>query len=206
VLLLDGACDFDGAEGLSSVEIYDPHLDQWSWGPDLPSPLPYPAVARIPDGRVMLAGGGPSDDRPSRRCGELAANPRTGPVFMPQRTSSVYVFDEETGWSIGPSTNEAHHGATALLVLDGSRLMIIGQGSFERGLPTTAETLDLESGRWYSLTPEPTRGWSYAMTALADGRALVVGGNQCPPFDRTMDTASWYSQCRYLSTMHIFDR
>ena len=42
---------------LRSTEIYDPVLDQWTAGPDLPAPVFGHGASRLPDGRVLLTAG-----------------------------------------------------------------------------------------------------------------------------------------------------
>ena len=88
-------------------------------------------------------------------------------------------------WEVLPDSLMAHGtGHTASLLLDGGVLVVGGSPMVKNpgpGRPTTtewsAEVFDPKERRWQATGPMSYPRWNHSATRLADGRVLVVGGD-----------------------------
>lgn len=98
------------------LQVYDPAVDSWSFGPDLPVQTQVPATV-VRDGQLWVLGGATQD-------------PLTG-----GNLSVAQSFDPVTqSWSLGPSMPTCRSWATAALV--GARIHVLG------GLNSMNDALD----------------------------------------------------------------
>jgi len=136
VALRDGGAIIAGGFGelgptgyarLSTTERFDPVSNTWSAADDLPFPVAGAAAIRLPDGRVLLAGG-------SVRQAEFNdADPGT---YISGLTADAMLFDPETGrWTATTPMPSPRAGASAVLLADGSAIFVGGSAS--EGEPST---------------------------------------------------------------------
>ena len=170
VLVVGGA---NGADPLSSAELYDPATGRWSITGSLLEARFEHTATLLPDGKVLVAGG--------------AWN---GGVL-----NSAELYDPTSGnWSVTGSLNAAHFTHTATLLPDG-KVLVAGGGS-----PlNTAELFDPNTGTW-SITASLHMGRRYhTATLLPGGKVLATGGftggfsqGLCPCIDFVTNSAELY--------------
>lgn len=120
----------------------------------------------------------------------------TGSNAAGSASSTVYITVVATG-SIVPtgSMNLLRTASVSALLSDG-RVMVVGGGytNTSYGPPTnTAELYDMATGQWTATGSMRDPRSSHALTPLADGRVLVVGGIYTNPVaPRALSTAELY--------------
>ncbi|MCY0999981.1 galactose oxidase [Myxococcus sp. MISCRS1] len=172
-VLVVGGAQVAAPSALADAEVYEPTTGQWTVVAPMSEPRNDPAVVLLPDGRVLVAGGTDADRRPLR---------------------SAELFQPETGtWVPATPPGFVRGGAGTAVVL--------GQGKvlFASGLQ--AELYDVATGRWEKagLTggAAGTHRVGHSVTALPDGRVLVVGGATA----RASSTAELYDPMTGLWTL-----
>ena len=170
---------------MASAELYDPSSGSWTATGDMGTPRSGHAATLLPDGRVLVTGGGYSIRSEQDVSGGSA--------------TTAEAYDPRTGsWTaVGTTTWDAN---AALLLPDG-RVLLPGSGDvaylFDPGTgtaPTSASSTPKPSRPpWVAPTPSPApsgppgSGWiltgnmvvaraQQTATVLHDGRVLVVGG------------------------------
>jgi len=116
-----------------------------------------PAVALLPDGRVLVAGGWGSTAR-----------------FGPKLASSELFDAAARTWTTTGSMAEQRHGHSATVLPNGTVLVA---GGYDSVRSATAELYDPISGTWTSTgsLPEPFLGHSHVL--LPNGTVLIAGGD-----------------------------
>ena len=146
-----------GAKGSRKVEGYDPVINAWKAGPDLPVALHHEMAVPYKDELVVIGGWIPKGDNPS---GEVSDR-----VFALRGGS----------WVELPSLNRARAAGAAAVV--GDRIVVVGGQADDRLVPTT-EVFD--GKRWTTAADIPTPREHLA--AASDGRFLyAVGGRDLSP-------------------------
>jgi|GEM_PF-4836892 len=133
--------------------------------PEVPggNALSHHALARLADGRVMLAGGSRGD-----------------PDRAPQPTAETYLFDPHTQqWQRGADMANAHMDHALIALADGGAIVAGGDS-------LRVERWDAHDGRWRALPdlPMPMRALEGASAdgaapggaVLADGTVVLAGG------------------------------
>jgi hypothetical protein len=158
----DNTCAPGGAfDDSVQTELWLPNSNGWKPMPDLGRPRDSFAIARLPDGRVLVSGG-------------LNGGGRF------QAYSSTVLFDPRNGtWSAGPLLGTAR-AAPASAVLSDGRVLVTG-GYYADGRETMAvlrstEIYDPAAGRWAPTGSLAEPRYDAQAVALSDGRVLVVGG------------------------------
>jgi hypothetical protein len=190
-LLLDGMVLVTGREG---SQLYDPESGAWATTGSMITPpngfmgRRFGAAVLLPDGRVLVAGGGTDNqyfdtaelyDPDTRSWTAVAtmhgpkARPtatllRDGKVLVTSATAEVY--DPAAGtWTLtGDFARPAYYGAATQLS-DGTVLVADEYG---------AELYDPGTGSW-TTTGYPLRRHDSPLTLLLDGTVLVAGGRDC---------------------------
>lgn len=137
-----------------SSSILDPATGIWTPAGSTAVGHYYHAAVKLADGRVLIAGGEGN-----------TSGPGVGSAY------TAAVFDPATGlWTATPPMNAFRSRPTAALLPDG-RALVVGGGS--------AEVYDPATNSWTPTGPlgSATGGVNHAMTVLADGRVLSVGGS-----------------------------
>ncbi|MGC9334651.1 MAG: kelch repeat-containing protein, partial [Anaerolineae bacterium] len=206
--LLDGRILVAGGQGpgtgyndLSSAELYDPAPGLWTATGSLQAARREHTATRLPDGRVLVAGGLVSE------AGYLSSaelyDPDTGqwtatggPVqgryahtatLLPDGRvlvaggwgdgylASAELYDPVTGlWTTTGNLNAARMEHTAT-PLPGGWVLVAG-GSDAWGALVSSEAYNLETGSWTAFSDMSTARTSHTATPLPDGRVLVIGG------------------------------
>lgn len=136
----------------TTAERYDPATDTWTPAASMRFPRADHTATRLPDGRVLITGGGEQSD----------------PL------ASTEIYDPASdGWIAGPEMSWPRDKHTATLLRDG-RVLLTGGWTFRTD---TAELLDPATGRSTATSsPMSARRASHAATLLPGGDVLVVGG------------------------------
>ncbi len=193
-------------KSIASAELYDWRGHKWTSTGSLRQPRNSGnSATRLPDGRVLLAGGHSNDsvisgaelydpatgkwtDAGSLSVGRdpmatLLADGRvlvTGGINWYINEGKVYdvaeLYDPTTGeWTATGSLLTPRNQHRVALLDDGRVLAVAGYA--ERGVPmASAELYDPTTGRWQATEALPSpRAW-FGQVKLHDGRILVVGG------------------------------
>ena len=164
-LLLDGSVLVAGREG---SQLYDPDSGTWAaTGSIITRPgfmgRRFGAAVLLPDGRVLMAGGGTDN----------------------QYLSTAELYDPDTGsWTAIANMHSSKASPRATLLRDG-KVLVVGRSS-----STTAEVYDPATGSW-SPTGEFARPGAYygSLTLLSDGKVLVADDYGAELYDP--GTGSW---------------
>jgi len=117
-------------------------------------------ATRLPDGRVLIAGG----------CSEQGCEGM-------DRAARADLYDPaDRRFRAGPAMTVARAGHTATALRDGRVLITGGYGAEGRAPWSSAETYDPAKGAFVSAGSMVDGRGSHTATLLADGRVLVVGG------------------------------
>ena len=160
VVLNDGRVLVSGGEdrgglAVSGSEVYDPDTDHWT-AITGPGARVGAASVLLKDGRVLMVGGGTSQD--------LATVSAAAFIFSPQSQT----------WSPMPAMAQPRFRPTALLLADG-RVLVAGGLGPSGGIRRT-EIFDPVIGRWTSAGAMSAGRFNSATVLLHDGRVLIAGG------------------------------
>jgi hypothetical protein len=180
VLVVGGSDGNENTPGLTAL--YNPATNAWAAGPPQLTARKHATVTRLPDGRVLVAGG------------------VNGPVqYATPGLATTELYDPSTGrWTAGPPMSQARFFHNAVLLADG-RVLVAGGLSrttvnTAAGL-SSAELFDPATNTWAATGAMTDRRSLATLTRLADGRILVVGG--------TFDTG--YGYATQLAFSELYD-
>jgi len=146
-----------GSKGSRKVEGYDPVINEWKTGPDLPAPLHHEMVVTYKGELVVMGGWIPKGSDPSAI-----------------ESSRVYAL-RNGSWRQLASLNGPRVAGAAAVV--GDRIVVVG-GQSKKKLIHTAEVFD--GKRWSVVAGMPTPREHLA--AVTDGRYVyAVGGRALSP-------------------------
>lgn len=130
-----------------------PVVGSWSEAPSLSSVRGSTHALSLPDGRVLVAGGG------------------VGSAVL----GATEIFDTESEeWSMSGELNQPRRGHQAVVLEDG-RVLVAG-GLAQGELLGSAEVFDPEKGAWEEVGAMTQARLGHTMTRLPDGRVLAAGG------------------------------
>ncbi|WP_244219674.1 kelch repeat-containing protein [Corallococcus interemptor] len=139
----------------ASTEVYDPAQSQWSPAGLMGTPRTDAAVALLPDGRVLVAGGRGQ--------------------FTSSAAAELYARASNT-WSPLPAMDVARERATATLLRNG-QVLVAGGRNVSTSTPN-AQRFDPATNTWLATESMLSPRHLHSATVLPDGRVLVVGGQQ----------------------------
>ncbi|MBL9027589.1 MAG: hypothetical protein JNL21_35685 [Myxococcales bacterium] len=201
-LLADGSVVVIGGERLAanrdmlaSVERYDPASDTWTELAPLPEPRDNHTATLLPDGTILIVGGGKSN--------------AIGIPSGEQVRAEVLLYDPATGTfeSLGPNL-VPRHGHFAALLPSGRVLLVGGAGDISTVKPaqgagnpqpfgnelSSAEIYDPKT-RSFSQTGDLLQArFAFGAASLADGRVLVAGGASYPDVAVSHKSAEIYDE------------
>jgi N-acetylneuraminic acid mutarotase len=139
---------------LRSAELYDPTNGSWTATGDLITARVVPSETLLPNGKVLIAGGGPDDER----------------AF-----DKAEVYDPVTGqWSATGSMTVPRAGHTATLLPSGR--VLIAAGYNKNNLFKSAELYDPATETCTAIADLNTARAIHSATLLSNGKALVACG------------------------------
>lgn len=142
--------------GTPASMLYNPATDGWTDAVTMVSPRSDASATLLRDGKVLLAGGGPTGDPSFKGNAADLYDPLTGQVV---ETSSMSVARYD-------------HEATRLQ--DGS--VLLTGGFVGNRYSASTEWYTSTSGNWYVTNPMTEARIQHKATLLLDGRVLVTGG------------------------------
>lgn len=152
VLVAGGA---DGADVLSTAEVYDPSTGKWSPTGSMLAGRVGAAATVLPDGQVLVAGGAD----------------RNGTM------KSAEIYDPRSGqWTATGSLHVARAFAGEASLGDGDVMIVGGEADGHHAIGST-ERYDWRSGRWAAGPSLGTPRAFAAVLALPDGAILAAGGS-----------------------------
>jgi hypothetical protein len=206
-VLIAGGTDETLYGAKATAYLYDPALDAWQRAADMPKARAYHAAIRLKDGRVLITGGllgegatanstatallydpvantwSPVGSMASRRVHHAVTLWNGQPLFvggaergygcalLTDASATTDVFDADAApptFRPGPRMTEKRCDPSATTLTDGSVLVVGAQANGERLMPSATAWTDVPGS--YALH-------GIALTALPDGRAMGVGGD-----------------------------
>jgi Kelch motif len=148
-VLVMGGMGSDYTTPLASSELFDPSSQTWAAVADMSTGRLAHSAVRIVNGQVLVTGGYDA---------EGAA------------LATTELFDSTSGrWANGPRLRVARSWHQSVLL--GSGDVLVAGGS-----DTTSEKLPARGTSWRAAASLPSSQFEHTLTALKDGRALLVGG------------------------------
>jgi N-acetylneuraminic acid mutarotase len=145
-----------------TAELYSPALGAWTAAGSLNEHRYHHAALLLTDGKVLVAGGSPSESNG----GALA---------------SAELYDPATNtWSFTGGLNVARRDH-AMTLLPNGKVLVTGGLDAADGLLSSAELYDPATGTWTLAAGMSTARVSHTATSLGDGKVLVVGGLESDP-------------------------
>ena len=157
VLVAGGKSPKWAAGAADTAEIYNPNSNVWEWTEAMTDARFQNALAKLSDGRVMVAGGRGIDNK---------------------AVNTAEIWDPKTGiWTPTLPMNDAHETMPMITLGDG-RVMIIGGANDTYAPLTTVEVYDPATNGWVEIDPMSEKRIWHTATLLSDGRVLVTGGGK----------------------------
>jgi hypothetical protein len=153
----------DGAENLSTAEIFDPATKTFTKAGTMNVARDGGIVQPIAGGKVLVAGGISAD-------------------FVP--VSSAEVWDPTTGnWTLTPPMTAEHSFCRSEVLKDG-RVIVMG-GDVDGGITDATDLYDPATNKWvYAGAMTGTRD-EFASALLPSGKVVISGGSNGPPVNIT---------------------
>ena len=185
-------CECDAT---SRAELYDPVAETWA-------PTGSMSAARLSHTATLLDGPPCASDARPAWCGRVLV---VGGALSENRSGlrSAEWFDPRTGtWAGVPDMAEGRVHHTATLMANGEVLVVggVADNPYRDRLwraTLTAEIFDPATAGWRPAPAIAVARWAHTATRLADGRVLVVGGNEHAGTDGRLAT--------YLASAEIYD-
>lgn len=140
---------------LSSAEIYDPGVKEFTTAGRLATPRAGHSATLLPDGKVLLAGG-----------------------YNGTYLASTELYDPKAkAFLPGPALNIPRSGHTATLLPNGKILFAGGVGTGWSFL-ASSELYDIHAGKFSLTGPMTSERESHTATLLQNGTVLITGGHK----------------------------
>ena len=179
VLVVGGADSITetSVNALATAELYDPATGTWAATGSMIGAHARHTATLLPDGRVLVAGGG-------------------GSGAGSDSLATAELYDPATGsWTATGSMIEARTEHTATLLPD-DRVLVAGGDSSSGPQLASAELYDPGTGSWTATGKMVRDHAGHMATLLPDGRVLVLGGSSAVAPEATAElydpsTGSW---------------
>ena len=220
-VLIAGGCPIDGCEldaRGAETELFDPATGRFRAGPRLQRPRVGHAAFRLPDGRVVIAGGwhgarptaGTEIYDPARdsiAAGPAMTAPRGGFTVTPlgrgrfliaggedgrRPLASAEIFDAASMRFRRTGSMGSPRYAHAAAALLRGRVLVTGGGDARDLVLSTTEVYDARTGRFTRGPAMTTNRYKHAAVPLGGGAALVVGGSDGRDFNGRYASAERY--------------
>lgn len=181
VVLASGKVLVVGGDYPVTAEVYDPATDTWKLT-DGRKTEATGALAALPDGKALLAGGPIYGDFHEDTPG----------------TPEAEIYDSATNrWMATASMSAGRFSHTATTLLSG-KVLVVGGYSFctyysDCAMVASAELYDPTVGAWSAAGSLPRVHGDHTATRLADGTVLVVGGFEEPVTNAATANAEVYT-------------
>src|SRR2546421_633917 len=176
-------------DDLSSAEIYDPAIGNWTRAASMHVPRAGHDAIRLLDGRVLIVGG-------------FVRFPSGAPPPEPELEPAEIYDPVRDTWALGGAGLPLRTQQAATLMPNGSVLVTGGQSN-DGEATREAELFDPVRNRWQPTTwPMATARYGHTSTLLPDGKVLLVGGYSTEP--QTVG-GFVYPNPQLLTTSETFD-
>lgn len=228
IMFIGGALQPIYGPGSKKVKTFEPIGETWTVNPDILDFRWYPSVAQLPNGRIVIAGGG-DENNPSRTNTSEIYDPvagttrfvdtlaignevspiclmHNGKVLMTHRPPQL--FDNQTEqWDLaadfvqGNRMANGDHADHELTVLEDGRVVAMGYKSFVPQNPgNLVEIYDPTQNQWtLGANFAPVRSRCKSVY-LPHRKVLVLGGEKEDPNDPTL-TNQW----NYMNLADLYD-
>jgi N-acetylneuraminic acid mutarotase len=165
VLVAGGGGGPTGIPAGGDALLYDPQTNAWTATGPMVEPRHFGKAARLPDGRVLVAGG------------VIMANDAD-----PQTTASVEIYDPASNtWAAAAPLSQPRYAFVLALLPQGQVLAVGGVRVYENiwtacSLVREIESYDPTANRWRAVDKSPQPAAYSAAASLEDGRLWVTGG------------------------------
>ncbi len=157
VLVAGGALDDVDGTGVASASLYDPETGKYTPTGNMTKPRVAHTATLLPNGKVLIAGGGRSAASPTLADAELY-DPATGTFIAAENEMS-----------------RARGSHAAALLHDGKVLLVAGFPG-NAITPIKCDLFDFRTGKFEPTGDYPEGLFHYTATTLADGEVLIAGG------------------------------
>ena len=176
VLVAGGSGPNDAPSAGGAALLYEPQTDTWTTTGPMVKPRCYGQSARLPDGRVLVAGGLALEDKP-----------------FPKISTSAEIYDPISNtWTVAADLAQARYSYDDdLVLLPGGQVLAVGGArdwywtgnSFVREI----ERYDPAANEWRTVGELPRPRAEASATLLPDGRVWLAGGRT----DTTYFSDTW---------------
>lgn len=162
---------------LSGTELWDPVTNTWSGAGWLRTARQNPTATLLPNGKVLLVGGGIDDRLNSNTSNQYVISTVSAELYDPA-ASTIF-----SAWTAAGNLtlSRMYHTATLLpngkvLVVGGLQVKAGGNSSNLNTNISSAELYDPASNTWASAGNLATARYNHSATLLPNGKVLVTGG------------------------------
>lgn len=148
------------------AELFDPVTFRWEPADPMTSPRGLPALALLPDGRVLAAGGLTKSTTPATGLGA---------------TDTVEYFDPGRElWTIAPTMGSTRR-VFGFAQLDDGAVLVAGGRDDSGTILSSSELFEPSAGLWIPVGSMNETRVGVVLTALSDGWVLATGGGGATP-------------------------
>jgi Kelch motif/Galactose oxidase, central domain len=158
VLIVGGSSDNSGANSLDTGEVYDPAANTWTSVANTMSSgrRNYPAVALLPNGNVLIAGGADSSGN---------------------SVATADIYNPATNTFAPTSPMGAARQLVVATVLPNGKVLVAGGEDATGGPMASAELYDPVTGSWSGVSNSMSVARTFpGVASLPNGEVLVAGG------------------------------